>query len=88
DVLFRAHSAPIGMVFYTGDQFPAEFRGDAFVTLQGSWNARQPTGYKIVRVPFRDGRPTGEYINFVTNLWVSGTSRAEIVARPAGIAQA
>jgi glucose/arabinose dehydrogenase len=88
DVLFRAHSAPIGMVFYTGDQFPAEFKGDAFVTLQGSWNARQPTGYKIVRVPFRDGRPTGEYINFVTNLWVAGTSRAEIVARPAGITQA
>ena len=57
DVLFQSHSAPLGLVFYKGGMFPDTFRGDAFVALHGSWNASQPTGYKVVRVPFENGRP-------------------------------
>ena len=40
-------------------KFPAEYKGDAFVSLHGSWNAGKPTGYKVVRVQFRNGRPGG-----------------------------
>jgi len=61
----QAHSAPLGLCFYTGRQFPAEYRGDAFVCFHGSWNRRQPTGYKIVRVRVRQGRPVS-YEDFLT----------------------
>jgi glucose/arabinose dehydrogenase len=65
DVLFQAHSAPLGITFYEGAQFPAEYRGDAFVALHGSWNRAKRTGYKVVRLPFKDGAPTGEYEDFL-----------------------
>ena len=46
--------------------------GSAFVALKGSWNRSEPTGYKVVRVPFKDGKPEGSYENFMTGFWVSG----------------
>jgi len=49
-ITVQAHSAPLGLAFYTGSQFPREYRGDAFVTLHGSWNRSVPTGAKVVRV--------------------------------------
>ena len=49
-ITIQAHSAPLGLAFYTGTQFPREFRGDAFVTLHGSWNRSVPTGAKVVRI--------------------------------------
>ena len=87
DVLFEAHSAPLGLAFYEGAQFPAEYHGDAFVALHGSWNSGRPTGYKVVRIPFgTDGRPTGEYVNFATGFWVGGDKTAEVFGRPVGLA--
>ncbi len=65
DVLIQPHSAPLGIAFDTSSQFPAAWKGDAFVALHGSWNRANHTGYKIVRLPFRDGKPTGEYQDFV-----------------------
>ena len=53
----QAHSAPLGMVFYTADQFPEEYRGDLFVALHGSWNRSERTGYELVRVRVEGGRP-------------------------------
>ena len=53
------------MTFYDGGQFPAEYRGEIFAALHGSWNRSLHTGYKIVRLPFREGKPTGEYQDFV-----------------------
>jgi len=88
DLLFQAHSAPLGLVFYEGQQFPAEYRGDAFVALHGSWNTSKPTGYKIVRVPFKDGRPAGGYENFLTGFWIGGSKTAQVWGRPAGLAVA
>lgn len=88
DVLFRSHSAPISLAFYDGAMFPAEYRGDAFVTLQGSWNAARPTGYKVVRVRFRQGRPVGGYENFATGFRLGGTDTAIVWGRPSGIAVA
>ena len=88
DVLFHSHSAPLGMVFYDADQFPAEYRGDGFVALHGSWNAATPTGYKVVRIKFRNGLPERGYDNFVTGWWRSGDDPAEVWGRPAGLAVA
>ena len=79
---------PWTSLFYTGSQFPAEYKGDAFVALKGSWNRSEPTGYKVVRVPFKDGKPQGSYQNFVTGFWVSGLHRAEVWGRPAALAVA
>ena len=86
DLLFQAHSSTLDILFYTGDQFPREYRGSAFVALRGSWNRSEPTGYKVVRVPFSNGRPVGYYENFVTGFWVSGLHRAEVWGRPAALA--
>jgi glucose/arabinose dehydrogenase len=88
DLLFEAHSSVLDLVFYEGDQFPPEYKGDAFVALKGSWNRSEPTGYKVVRVPFKDGKPQGYYENFATGFWVSGEQRAEVWGRPAALAVA
>ena len=58
------------------------------VALKGSWNRSEPTGYKVVRVPFKDGRPEGSYENFATGFWVAGLRRAEVWGRPAALAVA
>ncbi len=49
-VEMQAHAAPLGLSFYTGDQYPAAFRNDALVAFHGSWNRTQPSGYKVTRV--------------------------------------
>jgi glucose/arabinose dehydrogenase len=88
DLLFRSHSAPLGLVFYDARQFPPAYRGDAFVALHGSWNSARPTGYSVVRVPFEGGRPKGYYETFLSGFWASGEARAEVWGRPAGLAVA
>jgi glucose/arabinose dehydrogenase len=85
DVMFQSHSAPLGIAFYDGKQFPADYTGDAFVSLHGSWNSGKPTGYKVVRVKFAHGRPTGEYEDFVTGFWDGSTSPAKVWGRPVGL---
>jgi glucose/arabinose dehydrogenase len=57
---FPAHVATLGVHFYTGGMFPAEYRGSAFVAEHGSWNRSVPDGYQVVMVRFRDGRPVGQ----------------------------
>lgn len=86
DVLFQSHSTPLGLVFYDSDSFPAEYRGDAFVALRGSFNAARPRGYMVVRVPFEEGRPASYYEAFATGFWVSGEDTATVVGRPVGLA--
>jgi glucose/arabinose dehydrogenase len=54
---YTAHSSPIGFLFYTADQFPDEYNGDAFVAMRGSWNRDPASGYEVVRIDFEDGRP-------------------------------
>ena len=88
DVLIQSHSAPLGLVFYDCDRFPAEYLGDAFVSLHGSWNRSQPTGYKIVRIRFEDGRPVGGYENFAAGFWFAGERQAQLYGRPVGLAVA
>ena len=65
DVLFQPHSAPLGIAFYNASHFPAKYRDSAFVAMHGSWNRAKRTGYKVVRLLFDNGRPTGEYEDFL-----------------------
>jgi glucose/arabinose dehydrogenase len=83
DVLFQAHSAPLGVAFYDGAQFPADYRGDAFVAMHGSWNRAKRTGYKVVRLLFEDGAPTGEYEDFLTGFVADDAS---VWGRPVDVA--
>jgi glucose/arabinose dehydrogenase len=85
DVLIQPHSAPLGMAFYEGAQFPAEYRGDAFVALQGSWNRAKKTGCKVVRLLFKDGQPTGVYEDFLIGFVANDTS---VWGTPVGVAVA
>jgi glucose/arabinose dehydrogenase len=81
-VLMQAHSAPLQIAFYNADAFPAEYKGSAFVTLHGSWNRAKRTGYKVVRLLFENGKPTGEYEDFVTGFVASDD---EVWGRPVGV---
>jgi glucose/arabinose dehydrogenase len=86
DVFMQAHSAPLQIVFYQGDNFPADYRGSAFVTMHGSWNRANRTGYKVVRLIFDgSGKATGEYEDFMTGFVVSDT---QMWGRPVGVAVA
>ncbi len=82
DILIQPHSAPLGITFYDGTQFPAAYRGDAFVALHGSWNRGQRTGYKVVRLRFANGVPTGAYEDFLTGFVVSDET---VWGRPVGV---
>lgn len=62
---YTAHAAPMQLSFYNGSQFPAEYRGDAFVSMRGSWNRKPPSGYEVLRIRFKDGKPSG-FEPFVT----------------------
>jgi glucose/arabinose dehydrogenase len=84
-VLMQAHSAPLQIAFYNADSFPAEYKGSAFVTMHGSWNRAKRTGYKVVRLLFDQGKPTGEYEDFMTGFVASD---GEVWGRPVGVAVA
>ena len=59
DYALSSHVAPLGMTFYTADNLPEAYRGGAFVGEHGSWNRHAFNGYKVVFVPFKDGKPDG-----------------------------
>ncbi|GAC1616453.1 MAG: sorbosone dehydrogenase family protein [Bradyrhizobium sp.] len=85
DVLVQAHSASLGLAFYTGRTFPPEYSGDGFAAEHGSWNRSKRTGYKVIRIRLKDGVPTGEYQDFVTGFVVNDS---EVWGRPVGVAVA
>jgi glucose/arabinose dehydrogenase len=85
DVLFQAHSAALGLRFYTGDTFPAKYQNGAFVAFRGSWNRSQGTGYKLVFIPFDPaGRPLGHYEDFLTG-FLTDPSGPTTWGRPVGL---
>ena len=89
DVLIQPHSAALEIVFYPETAgtaaFPAEYRGNIFAALHGSWNRHVRTGNKVVRVVFKNGAPTGEYEDFLTGFVVDNRS---VWGRPVGVAVA
>jgi glucose/arabinose dehydrogenase len=86
DNLFLAHSTPLGVLFYTGAMFPAEYRGDAFIAMRGSTNRKRRSGYKIVRVRFKNGKLIPGYEDFITG-WLPDPYSKGVYGRPVGLAQ-
>jgi glucose/arabinose dehydrogenase len=85
DVLLQSHMASIDLTFYDGEQFPKEYHGELFDSEHGSWNRARRTGYKVIRVPFKDGKATGEYEDFLVGFV---TKEGNVWGRPAGVAVA
>lgn len=85
-VELQAHSAPLGLVFYEGGMFPAEYQGDLFVAFHGSWNRSVRTGYKVIRVKMNDRGEPGAVEDFITG-WLppSETRRGKWMGRPVGL---
>jgi glucose/arabinose dehydrogenase len=87
DVLTPAHSAALGITFYTGTQFPQRYRNGGFVALHGSWNRSVASGYKVVFFPMNNGRP-GPLEDFLTGFLTndgSGGEQIERWGRPVGV---
>ena len=82
DVLVQSHSASLCMTFYTGEQFPQEYRRDGFASEHGSWNRARRTGYKVIRIPLKDGKSTGEYEDFLVGFV---TPEGNVWGRPVGV---
>jgi glucose/arabinose dehydrogenase len=85
DVLLPAHNASLGIAFYEGSQFPAEYQGDLFAAQHGSWNRSSRTGYEVIRVPLQNGRATGEFQDFLTGFV---TADGRVWGRPVAVAVA
>jgi glucose/arabinose dehydrogenase len=84
DVLLGSHVAVLDFTFYTGQQFPAEYRGGAFLAFHGSWNRSKRVGYEVAFVPFRNGKPSGPPRDFVTG-WMLSPDRTEVWGRPVAV---
>jgi glucose/arabinose dehydrogenase len=82
DVLLQAHTASLAMTFYTGTQFPAQYRGHAYAAQHGSWNRARRTGYKVIYAPVSNGRATGEYVDFLIGFV---TPDGNVWGRPVGV---
>jgi glucose/arabinose dehydrogenase len=83
DYALSSHVAPLGLAMYSGDTLPANYRGGAFVGEHGSWDRNPLNGYKVVFVPFKDGKPSGPAEDFVTG-FLNSDNQAR--GRPVGLA--
>ena len=84
DVDLGPHTASLGLVFYTADAFPEKYRNGAFIAQHGSWNRDILSGYKVVYVPFKNGKPTGKPEDFLTGFIVNPTKDG-VRGRPVGL---
>jgi glucose/arabinose dehydrogenase len=82
DYALGNHVAPLGLAFASGEALPEQFRSGAFVGLHGSWNRKPHSGYKVVFVPFENGRPSGKPVDVLTGFL---TAEGEAKGRPVGV---
>lgn len=85
EVLLQSHYASLCLTFYTGQSFPKEFANEGFAAEHGSWNRAKRVGYKVIRVPQKNGVPTGEFEDFLTGFV---TPDGQVWGRPVGVATA
>lgn len=83
DYALGSHTASLGLAFYTGKLFPARYANGAFVGQHGSWNRKPPSGYKVVFVPFADGKPNGGTEDVLTGFL---DAKGQAQGRPVGVA--
>jgi glucose/arabinose dehydrogenase len=86
DVILGGHVGPNDLMFYTGTQFPAKYRGGMFVAFHGSWNRSQRQGYKIAFIPFKNRMATSGPEDFVSG-WMLAPDQKEVWGRPVGLLQ-
>lgn len=84
DVSLPAHSANLGLAFYTRNSFPERYRNGAFITQHGSWNRIPISGYKVIFIPFKNGKPSGPPEDFLTG-FVKDSVKGVVRGRPVGI---
>ncbi|HEX8506535.1 MAG TPA: sorbosone dehydrogenase family protein [Hymenobacter sp.] len=84
DVPLGAHTASLGLAFYDKTAFPAKYRNGAFIGQHGSWNRTAYSGYKVVFVPFANGKPSGPPEDFLTGFLAGGDSK-DAYGRPVGV---
>ncbi|QSW87378.1 sorbosone dehydrogenase family protein [Flavobacterium endoglycinae] len=84
DVPVGSHTASLGLAFYTKDAFPAKYKNGVFVGQHGSWNRSKISGYKVLFVPFKDGKPSGKPEDFLTG-FISDENKAEVYGRPVAV---
>jgi len=81
DYALGPHTASLGLVFYDGDWFPPKYRGGAFIGQHGSWNRKPASGYKVIFVPFANGKPSGAHEDILTGFRVGDVA----YGRPVGV---
>jgi glucose/arabinose dehydrogenase len=86
DYALGAHTASLGLTFYTGDLLPAKYKGGAFVGQHGSWNRDPPSGYKVVFIPFRNGKPAADIPQDILTGFLNA-EKGEAYGRPVGVIQ-
>ncbi|WP_129717972.1 sorbosone dehydrogenase family protein [Pedobacter sp. SYP-B3415] len=86
DLAVGSHTASLGLAFYTKKKFPAKYQGGAFIGQHGSWNRSSFSGYKVLFVPFKNGKPSGPAEDFLTG-FIANEGTREVYGRPVGIAQ-
>lgn len=84
DLSIGAHTASLGLAFYTHDRFPAKYHNGAFIAQHGSWNRKPIAGYKVIFVPFKNGKPTGKIEDFLTG-FIQDLDQSKVHGRPVGI---
>lgn len=85
DVSLGSHTASLGLVFYRNHSFPTKYQDGAFITQHGSWNRSVLSGYKVIYIPFKNGKPSGPPEDFLTG-FISDLSKSKVHGRPVGIA--
>ncbi|MDP2687890.1 MAG: sorbosone dehydrogenase family protein [Aequorivita sp.] len=83
DVDLGSHTASLGLVFYTADAFPKKYKNGAFVVQHGSWNRDILSGYRVVFIPFENGKPAGKPEDFLTG-FIIDSNKDEVRGRPVG----
>jgi glucose/arabinose dehydrogenase len=86
DIILKPHCAVLDFLFYTGAQFPAEYRNGAFLANHGSTQGPERLGYSVSFVPFRNGKPAGPVRDFATG-WMLGADKKEVWGRPVALLQ-
>jgi glucose/arabinose dehydrogenase len=82
DYALGAHTASLGLTFNTGNLFPSDMAGGAFIGQHGSWNRKPRSGYKVIFVPFKDGKPSGPPRDVLTGFL---NDKGEAQGRPVGV---
>lgn len=85
DLAVGAHTASLGFAFYDNNAFPKKYNSGAFIGQHGSWNRSELAGYKVIFVPFKNGKPAGSPEDFLTG-FIADKGKKEVYGRPVGVA--